>query len=491
MPLILSLDEGTTSTRAVAFNLEGETVASASAPLTQHYPQPGWVEHDASEIWERTRRCLERVATEVGAEHIAAIGLTNQRETIVFWDRRTGLPLAPAIVWQDRRSAPLCDRLRAEGVEPEIQARTGLLLDPYFSGSKITWALEHWPDVRAAADAGTLALGTVDSYLLFRLTGGAVHATDATNAARTLLMDLASCRWDDDLLARFGVPRQALPEIIDCAGWLGETDVCGRRIAITGCAGDQQAAAIGQGCIRPGLVKATYGTGAFLLAHAGPTPPRSDNRLLATLAWRLGGKPAYALEGSIFVAGSVVQWLRDTLGFITTAAETEALARSVTDTAGVCFVPAFAGLGAPYWQAQARGVLSGLSAGTTRAHIVRACLEAMSHQTADLLEALRKDGVAPQRLRVDGGMVANDWLCQDLADMLDLTVERPRVIETTALGAAMLAAVGAGLMPSIEAAQAMWHADCCFAPQIDPGTREARTARWMRAIEQALVGVGR
>ena len=485
-PLILAIDEGTTSTRAVAFDLGGQIVDGEGAPLTQHYPQPGWVEHDAAEIWERTLGCARGVAGRVGADRIAAIGLTNQRETVVFWDRRSGEPLSNAIVWQDRRTADLCEELRAEGLEPEVQAKTGLLLDPYFSGTKIAWAMANWPAVAAAARDGTLALGTIDCYLLFRLTEGRVHATDATNAARTLLMDLASCRWDEALIERLGVPRAALPEIVDCAGPLGETALLGGTIPITGCAGDQQAAAIGQGCLTPGLVKATYGTGTFVLAHAGAAPPMSRHRLLSTVAWRLGGEPAYALEGSIFVAGSAVQWLRDGLKIIDSAAETESLARSVADNGGVHFVPAFAGLGAPYWRAEARGLLTGLSGGTTRAHIVRACLEAMSHQTADLFDALAADGVAPACLRVDGGMVANDWACQDLADMLGIKVERPKVIETTALGAAMLAGVGAGLFASLAAAQTMWQPDRIFEPALGRDARAARRAGWRHAIEQVL-----
>lgn len=485
-PLILAIDEGTTSTRAVVFDLDGNIVDSEGAPLTQHYPRPGWVEHDAAEIWERALACTRAVAERVGASRIAAIGLTNQRETVVFWDRRTGEPLSNAIVWQDRRTADLCEMLRGEGLEPEVQAKTGLLLDPYFSGTKIAWAMANWPAVAAAARDGSLALGTVDSYLLFRLTEGRVHVTDATNAARTLLMDLATCRWGDGLIDRLGVPRAALPEIVDSAGLLGETSLLGHAIPITGCAGDQQAASIGQGCLTPGLVKATYGTGTFVLAHAGATPPVSHNRLLSTAAWRCDGKAAYALEGSIFVSGSAVQWLRDGLKIIDTAAETEALARSVPDNGGVHFVPAFAGLGAPYWRADARGLLTGITGGTTRAHIVRACLEAMSHQTADLFDALAADGVTPSCLRVDGGMVANDWVCQDLADMLGIKVERPKVIETTALGAAMLAAVGAGLFPSLDAAQSMWQPDRIFTPALDGETRRARRAGWRQAIERTL-----
>ncbi len=484
--LIVVLDEGTTSTRAIVFTTEGEIVAQAARPLTQHYPQPGWVEHDAAEIWALSRAVLEEAADAAGIDRIACIGVTNQRETVVFWDRATGEPLAPAIVWQDRRTADLCATLREGGHEAAVQATTGLLLDPYFSGTKIAWALDQWPQVRAAADAGTLALGTVDAYLLFRLTGGAVHATDATNAARTLLMDLRTCAWDDGMTDLLGVPRAALPAITDCAGALGKTTLLGRAIPITGSAGDQQAAAIGQACLAPGMVKATYGTGCFVLAHAGPKPPASTHRLLSTVAWRLGGVAAYALEGSIFTAGAAVEWLRDGLGVIAASPETEALARSVPDSGGVVFVPALAGMGAPHWRPEARGLLTGLTAGTTRAHIARATLEAMAHQTADLLDALAADGVVAARLRVDGGMVANDWLCQDLADTLGIPVERPRVIETTALGAAMLAGFGAGLFASLAAASAMARPDRLFEPRIDAETRSARRAAWARAVRQAL-----
>jgi glycerol kinase len=492
MTNILAIDEGTTSTRAVAFTTDGRIAASAGAELGQHFPQGGWVEHDAAEIWTKTLAATNSVAAEVGVDSIAAIGITNQRETIVFWDRATGQPLAPAVVWQDRRTAALCGELKAKGWEASVQARTGLLLDPYFSGSKIAWALANWPQVREAADTGRLALGTIESYLLFRLTEGRVHATDATNAARTLLMDLSRCSWDDELVALFGVPRDALPEIVDCAGPLGTTRlVGGRDIPITGMAGDQQAAAIGQGCLTPGAVKSTFGTGAFLIAHAGPIPPVSENRLLSTVAWRLDGVAAYALEGSIFVAGSAVQWLRDQLQVIGTAAETEDLARSVADSGGVAFVPAFAGLGAPWWQPDARGLITGITGGTTRAHIVRACLESMAMQTGDLFDAMRRDGVAPQLLRVDGGMVRNDWLCQDLADMLDVVVERPQVVETTALGAAMLAGIGAGLFADLAAAQVMWRADRRFAPVLDSAGRNARKASWGRAVAQVMTGLAK
>ncbi len=484
--LILVLDEGTTSTRALAFTTAGAIVATAARPIPQHYPASGWVEHDAGDLWALSRDCLEEVAAAVGGDRIACLGLTNQRETVVFWDRMTGAPLAPAIVWQDRRGADLCDGWRDAGLEPAVQATTGLVLDPYFSASKIAWALGHWPAVATAAATGTLLLGTVDSWLLYRLTGGRVHATDATNASRTLLMDLATCTWDAGLVERFAIPAAALPAITDCAGALGTATIGERTIPITGCAGDQHAAAIGQACLAPGMVKATYGTGTFVLAHAGTAPPVSTHRLLATLAWRLGGVPAYALEGSIFTAGAAVQWLRDGIGVIGSAAETEALARSVTDSGGVVVVPAFTGMGAPHWRADVRGLITGVTAATTRAHLARATLEAVAQQTADLLDALAADVVAATRLRVDGGMVANDWLCQHLADVLGIPVERPRVIETTALGAAMLAGVGAGLFADLAEASAMHAAERVFTPAIDPATRTAGRARWAHAVRQAL-----
>ena len=484
--LILVLDAGTTSTRAIAFDQAGAIVASAQRPLTQHYPQSGWVEHDAGEIWRLSRDCLIDVADQVGAPRVACIGITNQRETIVFWDNASGEPLAHAIVWQDRRTADACAVLKAAGHEPMVQAATGLLLDPYFSATKIRWALDNWPQVAAAADAGQLRVGTVESWLIWKLSAGARHITDATNASRTLLMRLDTCQWAPELLALFGVPAAILPEITDCAGPLATTALLGGNTPITGSAGDQQAAAIGQACLVAGQLKATYGTGCFLLAHAGAVPPVSTHRLLSTVAWRLDGKPAYALEGAIFTAGAAVQWLRDGLGIITSSSETADLATSVPDSGGVVFVPALAGMGAPHWAPQARGTLTGLSAGTTRAHIVRATLEAMGQQTADLVDALAADGVAAARLRVDGGMVANDWLCQDLADSLGVTVERPRVIETTALGAAMLAGVGAGLFADLATASAMAAPDRSFVPAIDTDARANRRKHWARAVRQTL-----
>jgi glycerol kinase len=484
--LILVLDEGTTSTRALAFDRAGTIVATAARPIPQHYPASGWVEHDATLLWTLSRDCAEDVAAAVGIGRIACLGLTNQRETVVFWDRETAEPLAPAIVWQDRRGAELCEQWRRDGLEPAVQAKTGLVLDPYFSASKIAWALSHWPAVATAAATGRLRLGTVDSWLLFKLSGGRTHATDATNASRTLLMDLAACDWDAGLLDRFGIPAAALPAITDCAGGLGTATIAGRAIPVTASAGDQHAAAIGQACLAAGMVKATYGTGTFVLAHAGASPPVSAHRLLATLAWRLGGVPAYALEGSIFTAGAAVQWLRDGLGVIGSAAATEALARSVPDSGGVVVVPAFTGLGAPHWRADVRGLITGVTAATTRAHLARATLEAVAQQTADLLDALAADGVAATRLRVDGGMVANDWLCQHLADVLGVPVERPRVIETTALGAAMLAGVGVGWFASLADAATMHAAERVFTPALDPATRAAGRAGWAHAVRQAL-----
>jgi len=485
--LILAIDSGTTSTRALAFDLSGRIVAVAQHPITQHFPRPGRVEQDPAEIWALTDRAVREVLAEVG-DRVHAIGLTNQRETIVFWRRRSGQPLAPAIVWQDRRTADRCLALREAGHEAEVQARTGLLLDPYFSGTKIGWALENWPDVRAAADSGDLAVGTVESWLLWNLSGGTVHLTDATNASRTLLMDLSGVQWSPRLLDLLGVPANALPAIAPTAGLIAETRLYGRPLMITGLAGDQQSATIGQGCLHPGMAKCTYGTGIFMLAHAGSTPPVSRNRLLATF---LSSAPrAYALEGSIFVGGNAVKWLRDGLGILDTVSESEALARSVPDTGGVSFVPAFAGLGAPYWQPHARGTLTGLTGGTTRAHIVRATLEAMGQQTADLIDAFRADGVTPSSLRVDGGMVANEWLCQDIADATGLLVERPRSIETTGLGAAMLAGVGSGLFADLAlAGDAMVHADRIFEPASSADQRTARRTAWRRAVVQTLAGV--
>jgi glycerol kinase len=484
---ILVIDEGTTSTRAMLFTADGVCLGSAQRPLTQHYPAPGLVEHDAAEIWEHSLICArEMVAKAGGAERIAGIGITNQRETVVFWDRRTGEPLAPAIVWQDRRTADICDALKARGEEPAVQAKTGLLLDPYFSGSKIGWALANWPQL---AEAGAnLAVGTVESYLVFRLTGGA-HVSDATNASRTALMAIGASGWDDGLLDLFGVPRTILPDIVDCAGAIGATraELFGGAIPITGMAGDQQAATIGQACLAEGQTKATFGTGAFVLTQTGRHLRASKNRLLSTICWQLGGERHYALEGSVFVAGSLIQWLRDDLGLIDAAPDTEPLARSVTDNGGVYLVPALSGLGAPHWTPHARGIIHGLSFATKKAHVARAALEAMAHQTYDLKTAFAADGADWAELRIDGGMVANNWLAQDLADMLAVDVERPEFVETTAMGAAMLAGVGAGLYPSLEAASAMRRGVERFTPNLDTGARQLRLDGWADALRRVLI----
>ncbi|MBP7952003.1 MAG: glycerol kinase GlpK [Sphingorhabdus sp.] len=486
MQYLLVIDEGTTSTRAMLFAPDGKLITSAQESLTQYYPAPGLVEHDAEEIWTKTLACAQSVVAQAGgAEQIAGIGITNQRETIVFWDRRTGKPLAPAIVWQDRRTADDCAALKSAGHEAMVQAKTGLLLDPYFSGSKIGWALKNWPQLKDAGE--NLAVGTVESYLLFRLTGG-LHLTDATNASRTALMAIGSSGWDDGLLALFDVPRAILPEITDNAGNFGTSlpEYFGAPIPITGMAGDQQAATIGQGCLEPGQTKATFGTGAFILTQTGRLLPQSKHKLLSTIVWQLNGERHYALEGSVFVAGSLIQWLRDDLGLIAHAPDTEPLARSVPDNGGVYFVPALSGLGAPHWRPDARGNISGLSFSATRAHIARAALEAMAHQANDLKSAYAADGCDWQILRVDGGMVANDWMAQDLADILDITVERPDFIETTALGAAMLAAIGAGLYGSLAEASIMRGAEQIFTPKMNGAVRAARLNGWADAIARTL-----
>jgi glycerol kinase len=464
------------------FSADGKALDTEQQELTQSYPGPGLVEHDAAEIWDKTLACARAVAYRAGADSIRAIGITNQRETIVFWNRRTGEPLAPAIVWQDRRTAAMCRKLKEDGNEATVQAKTGLLLDPYFSATKIAWACENWPQLREAGN--DLAIGTIESWLIFKLTGA--HITDATNASRTALMAIGSGSWDDGLLSLFGVHRRHLPEIVDCAGNFGETTLLGGSIPICGMAGDQQAATIGQACLQPGDTKATFGTGAFILTQAGRRLPQSRHRLLSTIAWQLNGERHYALEGSIFVAGSLVQWLRDSVKLIETSAETEPLARSVPDNGGVYLVPALSGLGAPHWQPEARAAISGLSFSSTRAHIVRAALEAMAHQANDLKSAFAADGQDWVKLRVDGGMVANGWLAQDLADMLDLEVERPAFAETTALGAAMLAGLGCGLFADLEAASAMRGKVESFTPKMDAETRDTRLSGWADAVRRVI-----
>lgn len=484
---ILVLDEGTTSTRAILFAPDGKVLGSAQEELTQHYPRSGWVEHDASEIWTKTLQCARLMVDRAGgADRIACIGITNQRETVVAWDRDTGEPLAHAIVWQDRRTAGMCERMRQRGLEDELHRRTGLVLDPYFSATKMRWLLENEPAVVEAAKRGSLALGTVESWLVFKLTDGA-FVSDASNASRTMLLPLDGAQFDEDLCGLFDVPLGALGEVIDNAGDLARTDAAlfGGPILITGIAGDQQAATIGQGCLETGDAKATYGTGAFILANSGSEPPVSDHRLLSTILFQLGVERTYALEGSVFVAGSLIQWLRDSLNMLGSAPETEELARSTEDSGGVIIVPALSGLGAPHWKADATASISGLTFSTGKAHIARAALEAMAHQTYDLAKAFAADGARWQCLKIDGGMSANDWMAQDIADILNLPVERPDYVETTALGAAMLAAVGAGIHPDLSSAvEAMRGSTRSFEPGMGDQRRRERLASWHEALRK-------
>ncbi|WP_390550505.1 glycerol kinase [Qipengyuania sp. MTN3-11] len=484
---ILVLDAGTTSTRAMLFAPDGRLLGVAQKELTQHYPRPGWVEHDAAEIWSRTLACARSVCAEATDGGVAAIGITNQRETVVAWDKATGEPLARAIVWQDRRTADVCAKLKEAGHEDEVQRRTGLLLDPYFSATKMRWLLDHEGPVRAAAQRGALAFGTVESWLVFKLTGGE-HLSDASNASRTLLLALDGAQFDLGLCELFGVPVRSLPRVVDTHGDLARCDPqwLEAPIPICGLVGDQQSATIGQGCLSFGETKATYGTGAFVLTNKGGDIPRSDHRLLGTVLAQSGGVRTYALEGSVFVAGSLIQWLRDSLGLISSAAETEALARSIPDSGDVTIVPALSGLGAPHWRPEARGVIAGLSFSSGRAEMARAALEAMAHQTHDLAEAFAADGAPWTGLRIDGGMSANDWMAQDLADVLGMAVERPDFVETTALGAALCAATGAGIHASLEAAAvAMRGSARSFEPAMDEGTRRARLGRWRAALAAA------
>ncbi len=486
-PHILALDQGTTSTRAIVFDQTGSPVATAQQELAQIYPQPGWVEHDPEEIWQAALSVCRNVLAECAEAglDVVALGITNQRETTVLWDRRTSAPVHNAIVWQDRRTAEACRAIAEAGHTPLIAERTGLLPDPYFSASKLAWLLDNVDGARARAEAGALAFGTIDSFLLWRLTGGAVHATDATNASRTMLFDIHRQDWDDDLLALWRIPAAVLPEVRDSAGDFDDTapGVFEQPLPIRGIAGDQHAATIGQACFEPGMVKSTYGTGCFVLLNTGPDPATSANQLLTTLAYRLDGQPTYALEGSIFVAGAAVQWLRDALKIIGAAPDTEALAQGLPSNRGVYMVPAFAGLGAPHWDPDARGALFGLSHDTGVAEIARAALEAVAYQTHDLLDAMAKDhGQAIQTLRVDGGMVANDWMVQFLADVLDVRVDRPAVIETTALGAAFLAGLGVGLYSDLDDISALWRHERTFAPSLDDADREILLAGWHEAV---------
>jgi glycerol kinase len=498
MTHVLAIDQGTTSSRALVFDRDLRLVASAQEEFPQHFPRSGWVEHDPADIWSSTagvaRAAIERAR--LGPEDIAAIGVTNQRETTLVWDRATGEPIHNAIVWQDRRTADRCAALREAGHEPMVAERTGLILDPYFSGTKLAWILEHVDGARARARKGELAFGTVDSYLVWRMTGGAAHVTDATNAARTLLYDIRRGAWDEEICALLDVPMAMLPEVRDCAAHFGDTrpDLFGRSIPILGMAGDQQAATCGQACFAPGMLKATYGTGCFAVLNTGDRLVASANRLLGTIAYQLDGQPTYALEGSIFIAGAVVQWLRDGLRLIRDAAETQGLAEAADPSQALYLVPAFTGLGAPWWDAEARGAIFGLTRSSGPAEFARAALESVAYQTRDLYEAMRRDwpSDALPVLRVDGGMTANDWMLQGLADILGAPVDRPRVRETTAMGAAWLAGMQAGLYPGPAEFARTWSLDRRFEPAMEAGRREAKYAGWRDAVTRTLSGgVGR
>ena len=492
MTHILAIDQGTTSSRAILFDAGLTPIASAQEEFPQAYPRPGWVEHDPADLWSTVagtaRAAIEKAG--VAATSIAAIGITNQRETTLIWDRKTGQPIHPAIVWQDRRTADTCAALKAAGHEAMITARTGLLLDPYFSGTKIKWLLDHVEGARAKAERGELAFGTVDTWLIWNLTGGKVHATDATNASRTLIYNIASGEWDAEICALLDIPMALLPQVHDCAAPFGMTrpDLFGREIPILGVAGDQQAATVGQACFSAGMMKSTYGTGCFALLNTGKDMVPSKNRLLTTIAYQLKGQPTYALEGSIFIAGAVVQWLRDGLKIIREAKETQPLAQKAEEAQGVILVPAFTGLGAPYWRPDSRGAVFGLTRNSGPAELARAALESVGYQTRDLLEAMRADwGTEAQGvLRVDGGMAASDWTMQFLSDILGAPVDRPRVTETTALGAAYLAAMQADVIGGPEEFSRSWALDRRFTPQMDDATRDTKYARWGKAIAATM-----
>jgi glycerol kinase len=493
---ILALDQGTTNSRAILFDRSGHPCGSAQREFRQIFPQPGWVEQDPTEIWESQLEVARAVMRDkhVKAADIAGIGITNQRETSILWDRKSGEPVAPAIVWQDRRTAGMCDALRAEGKAALFQDKTGLVLDAYFSGTKLRWLLDHVPGARERAERGELAFGTVDSWLIHKLCGA--HVTDTSNASRTLLFNIHTLSWDDELLETLAIPRALLPQVVPGSCRIGNTfpDLFGGPIPICGIAGDQQAATFGQACIRPGMAKNTYGTGCFMLMNTGQQPIRSQNNLVSTVGWTMGqalpGRTAYMLEGSVFMAGAIVQWLRDGLGLIKDSSEIEALARSVPDTGGVVFVPAFTGLGAPYWDPYARGTILGMTRGTTRGHIARAALASIAYQTVDILEAMQKDSaIVLNELRVDGGAARNDWLMQFQADVLGVPVARPMVTETTALGAAYLAGLATGLWRSESEVSEQWKMERCFEPDMGEDERTSRLAEWRRAVERSRAWV--
>ncbi|KDE20410.1 glycerol kinase [Acetobacter aceti 1023] len=487
---VLAIDQGTTSTRSIVFDRNAQELAAAREEFPQHYPKAGWVEHCPEDIWNdvisTARAALEKSGA---ADRVAGIGITNQRETIVVWERATGKPIHRAIVWQDRRTANVCQKLRDEGAETLVRERTGLLLDPYFSATKLAWLLDNVPQARARAEKGELAFGTIDSFILWRLTGGKVHATDVTNAARTMLFDIHRQQWDEDLLRLFRVPAALLPEVKDSSCIYGETDpeLLGRSIPIAGIAGDQQAAMVGQACFTPGMAKATYGTGCFLLLNTGDKPVTSRNRMLTTIAYRINGKTTYALEGSIFVAGAAIKWLRDGLHLITHASQTDDMATRVPDSHGVYMVPGFVGLGAPHWDPDARGLICGLTLDSSAAHIARAALESVAYQTLDLVTAMMQDGGGTtDSIRVDGGMSANDWYCQFLADMLQAKVERPRNVETTALGAGFLAGIATGVWDSERTVASEWARGALFEPKMDNEQRRTMIAGWHQAVKRTL-----
>jgi glycerol kinase len=490
--IILAIDQGTTSSRAIAFNTRLKPLGTSQKEFRQFFPKSGWVEHDPEEIWSGVLAVAKAALRKAKAkpQAVKAIGITNQRETVVIWNRRTGKPIHKAIVWQDRRTAPLCAELKAAGFERQFTEKTGLLLDPYFSGTKIRWLLDNVKGAREKAARGELAFGTIDSFLIWRLTGGKVHATDATNASRTLLYNIHTGQWDEALLRILDIPASLLPEVKDCAADFGTTEpgLLGAAIPICGVAGDQQAACVGQACFEPGMMKSTYGTGCFALLNTGAKAVQSQNRLLTTVAYQLDGKRTYALEGAIFIAGAAVQWLRDGLKLVASAGETGALAKAADPNQQVYLVPAFVGLGAPYWNAEARGAIFGLTRGTTRKELAQAALEAVCYQTRDLLRAMQKDmgGTGKTILRVDGGMTASDWTMQRLADILDAPVDRPPVLETTALGAAYLAGLKAGLLPKPSEFAKSWKREKRFTPKMKAAEREAKYLGWQEAVRKLL-----
>jgi glycerol kinase len=484
----LAIDQGTTSTRAILFDSEARAMVVAQRELQQHYPSLGWVEHDPEQIWQDSLAVAREALSSVDVQRVAAIGITNQRETVVIWDRATGEPLHRAIVWQDRRTAEECVRLKSQGAEDLVRARTGLLLDPYFSATKIAWILDNVPGARARAERGELACGTIDCFLLWRLTGGAAHATDVTNASRTSLFDIHRQRWDAELCLLFRVPDTLLPEVRDNSQLFGTTapGLFGTPLPIAGMAGDQQAALFGQACFAPGMIKSTYGTGCFMLANTGEQAVASQHRLLTTPAYRLSGRTTYAVEGSIFVAGAAIKWLRDGLGVIADAAQTDSMATRVPDSHGVYLVPAFVGLGAPHWDPDARGAIFGLTLDATGAHLARAALEAVAYHTLDLLGAMAGDGARPSAVRIDGGMTANEWLCQFLADILQLPVERSQNLETTALGAAFLAGLATEVWSDLDELTAIWQRRDCFTPKMPAERRSRLIGGWQDAVAKTL-----